>query len=119
VPCRAGVDAVGAAVIAPGDRSNATAQLAAELGAAKVTRQPVETVLAILMAHNDGDPLNRIAAYLGVHHSAVKRVLEAAGANSQRDPPAAVRKAQTPAAWAFRMNGLANSGCVRSMVSLR
>ena len=77
-------DTVGAAVIAPGDRSTATAQLAAELVAAKVTRKPVETVEAILVAHRNGDPLNRIAANLGVHHSAVKRVLDAAEANSQR-----------------------------------
>ena len=35
------------------------------------------------MAHRNGDPLNRIAANLGVHHSAVKRVLDAAEANSQ------------------------------------
>jgi hypothetical protein len=37
----------------PGD---ATVQLAAELVAAKVTRQPVETVTAILVAHGNGDP---------------------------------------------------------------
>jgi hypothetical protein len=56
----------------------ATGTLAAELVAAKATRQPVATVEAILGAHQNGDPLNRIAADLGVHHSAVKRVLEAA-----------------------------------------
>jgi hypothetical protein len=49
--------------------------------AAKATRQPVETVEAILVARETGDPLNRIAADLGVHHSAVKRILDAAGAN--------------------------------------
>jgi len=36
------------------------------------------------VAHESGDPLNRIAATLGVHHSAVKRVLDAAEANSRR-----------------------------------
>ena len=68
-----------------GDHSTATvssgeqtARLAAELVAAKITRQPVGTVEAILIAHGNGDPLNRIAAALGVHHSAVKRVVEAA-----------------------------------------
>ena len=60
-----------------------TARLAAELVAAKATRQPVETVEAILIAHDNGDPLNRIAAALGVHHSAVKRVVEAADAQRQ------------------------------------
>ena len=63
---------------APAVASDATARLAAELVATKTTRQPVETVEAILTAHRNGDPLNRIAAALGVHHSAVKRVLQAA-----------------------------------------
>jgi hypothetical protein len=76
-------DAVNADVVAPGDTSNATAQLASELVAAKVTRQPVETVEAILVAHENGDPLNRIAAAIGVHHSAVKRVLGAAEVHRQ------------------------------------
>ena len=77
-------DAVSATALAAATASSATAQLAAELVAAKVTGQPVETVEAILVAHEDGDPLNRIAATLGVHHSAVKRILEAA-----RHPPIA------------------------------
>lgn len=59
------------------------ALLAEELVSAKVTRQPVETVEAILMAHQEGKPLNRIAADLGVHHSAVKRVLDAANVERQ------------------------------------
>ncbi len=63
---------------APAVASDATARLAAQLVATKTTRQPVETVEAILTAHHNGDPLNRIAAALGVHHSAVKRVLDAA-----------------------------------------
>lgn len=66
------------AVSAPNATPSATAQLAADLVAAKVTRKPVATVEAILEAHHNGDPLNRIAATLGVHHSAVRRVLEAA-----------------------------------------
>ncbi len=48
--------------------------------AAKVTRQPFETVEAIFSAPQNGDPLNRIADSVGVHHSVVKRVPEAAGA---------------------------------------
>jgi len=50
----------------------------------------VEVVAAILTAHDNGDPLNRIAAAVGVHHSAVKRVLDAAGAHRQRYLLAAV-----------------------------
>jgi hypothetical protein len=54
-------------------KGDATAQLAAELVSTKVTRQPVQTVEAILVAHGKGDTLNRIAFGVGVHHSAVKR----------------------------------------------
>jgi hypothetical protein len=71
--------------ITPADPDDATAQLAAVLVASKVTRQPVETVTAILVAHGNGDPLNRIAATVGVHHSAAKRVLAAAEIRCQRD----------------------------------
>jgi len=74
----------------PTSTGDATSQLAAELVAAKVTRQPVETVTAILVAHGSGDPLNRIAAAVGVHHSAVRRVLDAADAHRQRHLLAAV-----------------------------
>ena len=77
--------ALSAAPTATPAGSDATARVAAELVAAKVTRQPVETVEAILEAHQNGHPLNRIAANLRVHHSAVKRVLDAAGADGQRD----------------------------------
>lgn len=59
------------------------ASRAAELVAAKLTRQPVETVQAILEAGDRGSALNRIAADLGVHHSAVRRVLDAAHASVQ------------------------------------
>ncbi len=83
-------DAISATAIAPGDTSNATAQLAAELVAAKVTRQPVQTVEAILVAHQNGDALNRIAARVGVHHSAVKRVLDAADVHRQHQLVTAV-----------------------------
>lgn len=76
-------DAASATVTAPRAALGAHAQLAAELVAAKATRQPVETVEAILVANQNGDPLNRIAAVLGVHHSAVKRVLDAADPNRE------------------------------------
>lgn len=61
-----------------------TRNLAVALVAEKVTRQPVETVVRILAAHDAGDPLNRIAKNMGVHHSAVARVIEAAAAYAQR-----------------------------------
>lgn len=60
---------------------SAVLQLAGELVAEKATRQPVEVVAAILAAHHAGDPINRIAKSLGVHHSAVSRVIEAAEGN--------------------------------------
>ncbi len=74
------------AVVAPVASVGATvdaASRAAALVAAKVTRQPVGTVQAILEAHEGGDALNRIAADLGVHHSAVRRVLDAAHAQDR------------------------------------
>lgn len=63
------------------------ARRAAQLVAAKATRQPVQTVQAILESHERGDALNRIAAALGVHHSAVRRVLDAAAAQERAAMP--------------------------------
>lgn len=76
-------DGASATASAPHDATDAIAQLAAKLVAAKATRQSVEKVEAILLAHQNGDPLNRIAAVLGVHHTAVKRVLDAADVHRQ------------------------------------
>jgi Protein of unknown function (DUF2637) len=59
-------------------------ELAATLVAEKVTRQPVEVVARILAAHDSGDALNRIAKNVGVHHSAVSRIIGAAAAHRQR-----------------------------------
>jgi hypothetical protein len=59
-------------------------ELAATLIAEKVTRKPVEVVARILAAHNSGSPLNRIAKTVGVHHSAVSRIIGAAAAHHQR-----------------------------------
>ena len=59
-------------------------ELAATLVAERATRQPVEVVARILAAHDSGDPLNRIAKNVGVHHSAVSRVIDAAAAHHQR-----------------------------------
>ncbi len=57
---------------------DATRELAVQLVAAKVTRQSAGTVERILVAHSCGDPLNRIAKNVGVHHTAVSKVLGAA-----------------------------------------
>jgi hypothetical protein len=62
------------------------------LVAAKVTRQPVETVTAILVTHGNGDPLNRIAATVGVHPKVVKRVLDATATHRQRHLIVAVQE---------------------------
>jgi hypothetical protein len=64
-------------------------ELAATLIAKKVTRKPVEVVARILAAHDSGDPLNRIAKDIGVHHSAVSRIIDAAAAHRQRTLTAA------------------------------
>jgi hypothetical protein len=60
-------------------------ELAAELIAEKATRQSVETVAAILAAHEQGDPLNRIAKQVDVHHTAVSRIVGAAATHRQRE----------------------------------
>lgn len=59
-------------------------ELAAELVAAKVTRQPLAIVDAILAAHETGHTRNRIAKDLGIHHSAVSKVIEAAVERNHR-----------------------------------
>lgn len=63
---------------------DAARELAAELVAAKVTRQPVAIVEAILAARETGHARNRIAKDLGIHHSAVSKVVEAAAERNQR-----------------------------------
>jgi hypothetical protein len=65
------------------------ADLAVALVESKVTRQPVEVVRAVLEAHDDGVVLNRIAKDVGVHHTAVRRIIDTATAHRQRDLAAA------------------------------
>ncbi|MGV0838483.1 DUF2637 domain-containing protein [Mycolicibacterium thermoresistibile] len=61
-----------------------TRDLAVALVAEKATgRQPLEVVERILTAYDSGDPPNRIAKNLRVHHSAVSRVIEAAAVHRQ------------------------------------
>ena len=66
------------------DTDGPTRELAETLVAEKATRQSVDTVAAILAAHDHGDPLNRIAKQVGAHHTAVSRVIDAATAHRQR-----------------------------------
>jgi len=68
----------------PAAAGDATFDLAAELVRDKATKQPVEVVRAILEAHNNGDPLNRIAKNVDRHHTAVKRIIDAAAARVDR-----------------------------------
>lgn len=65
---------------------DATLELAAALVAEKVTRRPVDVVARVLAAHDEGDPPNRIAKDVGIHHSAVSRVIGAAEARTWRQP---------------------------------
>lgn len=64
---------------------NATCEIAARIVAAKVTRQSTETVERILAAHHAGDPLNRIAKNLGVHHTAISKIVNAAQMHGRLD----------------------------------
>lgn len=76
------VDAAVGDATAPGDEVAVdanVARVAAGVVAAGVTRKPVEVVQRILNAHHNGDPPNRIAKHLDLHHSVVTKVLQAAG----------------------------------------
>jgi hypothetical protein len=66
---------------------DATSDLAAELVRDKATKQSVEIVRAVIAAHDNGDPLNRIAKDVARHHTAVKRIIDAAAVH--RQPPLA------------------------------
>jgi hypothetical protein len=65
------------------DQVDATDEAVA-LVQSRVTRQPVEVVRAILQAHNEDVALNRIAKDVGVHHSAVKRIVDEAARRQQQ-----------------------------------
>ncbi|GFG87772.1 helix-turn-helix domain-containing protein [Mycolicibacter algericus] len=76
--------AQGAAVGADAYARGLAAELAAELVAMKATSQPVDVVTQILAARQAGDPLNRIAKRVGVHHSTVARIINAADVHRRR-----------------------------------
>ena len=79
-----GVEGIGNEVAEQISNWEATVDLAAELVRDKATKQPVELVHAVLVAHNNGDPLNRIAKNVDRHHTAVKRIIDAAEARVDR-----------------------------------
>jgi hypothetical protein len=59
--------------------------LAVALVDSKVTRQPIDVVRSVLEAHDNGVALNRIAKDVGVHHTAVKRIVDAAATHRRTD----------------------------------
>jgi hypothetical protein len=61
------------------------AEMAVALVESKVTRQPIDVVRAILEAHRDGVVLNRIAKDVNRHHTAVRRIIDAAAAHQQNE----------------------------------
>jgi hypothetical protein len=74
----------------PASDGDATSALAARLVRDRATKQPLEIVHAVLAAHENGDPLNRISKDVHRHHSAVKRIIDAATAHHEAQQFAAV-----------------------------
>jgi hypothetical protein len=60
------------------------ADLAPELIASGVTKQPVETVLAVLRATRDGASINAAAKALGINYRTAQRIVEGAAEHRQR-----------------------------------
>lgn len=84
-----GLERPGIASPAAADAAVDVAGRAAALVATEVTRQSVETVQAILEAHDRGTALNKIAKDVGAHHSTVRKVLDADAALDRGDGVAA------------------------------
>jgi molybdenum-dependent DNA-binding transcriptional regulator ModE len=60
------------------------ADLAWELIASGVTTQPLETVIAVLAASDDGASINAAAKASGINYRTAKRIVEAAGEHWQQ-----------------------------------
>jgi len=60
------------------------ADLASELIALGVTTQPVETVIAVLVASRDGASINAAAKASGINYRTAQRIVEAAAEQRQR-----------------------------------
>ena len=74
-------------------QANATqddADLASELIASGVTRQPIEIVIAVLAARRDGASINAAAKASGINYRTAQRIVEAAAGRRQRQLVAVV-----------------------------
>ena len=66
------------------------ADLASELIASGVTRQPIEIVIAVLAARRDGASINAAAKVSGINYRTAQRIVEAAAGRRQRQLVAVV-----------------------------
>jgi predicted transcriptional regulator len=66
------------------------ADLASELIASGVTRQPIEIVIAVLAATRDGASINAAAKASGINYRTAQRIVEAAAGRRQRQLVAVV-----------------------------
>ena len=69
---------------AQADATQDDADLASELIASGVTRQPIEIVIAVLAARRDGASINAAAKASGINYRTAQRIVEAAAERRQR-----------------------------------
>ena len=69
---------------AQADATQDDADLASELIASGVTRQPIEIVIAVLAARRDGASINAAAKASGINYRTAQRIVEAAAEHRQR-----------------------------------
>jgi hypothetical protein len=60
------------------EATQADADLASELIASGVTTQPLETVIAVLLAHHSGTSINAAAKVCGINYRTAQRIVEGA-----------------------------------------
>ena len=75
---------------AQADATQDDADLASELIASGVTRQPIEIVIAVLAARRDGASINAAAKASGINYRTAQRIVEAAAGRWQRQLVAVV-----------------------------
>ena len=75
---------------AQADATQDDADLASELIASGVTRQPIEIVIAVLAARRDGASINAAAKVSGINYRTAQRIVEAAAGRRQRQLVAVV-----------------------------
>jgi hypothetical protein len=71
-------------VSAQSELAQVDADLASELIASRVTTQPVETVIAVLVARRGGASINAAAKAAGINYRTAQRIVEAAAEHRQR-----------------------------------